>query len=421
MSRRLLHSRIIVISDLHIGEGRGNKLDQFLWDEDFERFLSGILPQSGPPVSLVINGDFVDFPQVLPQQQNHRLGDRVGASEDESVARMQAVLAGHPRVFAALRSFLEKGGQVLLLAGNHDAEFYFPRVLAALREALGGVSEPAFVFVEEAEIHEQGLHIEHGHQYSYDNRFDTWPRPILPAKDGPRLERPWGTLFLDLVYNKIEALVPFVHLVKPHDRLAWIALRKLLADPQVPADVTIRFLTFFLAKGKRYLIGQLMGEEKEGVISADSLTRILKELCPEVEQHRLQALTEDTIASLRAGGGAPGTTVGNDSSVALKGLLGRTDERGMKERARVLLAAQDVNLVVFGHTHLAIDGHKEPWWGDADPRRWFNTGSWMPTIFLGDLEKVSWEDLPKRTPRREVYYLEITPGKPAKAQLMPFT
>jgi UDP-2,3-diacylglucosamine pyrophosphatase LpxH len=405
----------VVISDLHIGEGpERSHLDQFLWDTEFERLLGEIIPQGDWPATLVINGDFIDFPQVMPSRLRHCQGDRFGATEEESVDRLDAVIKkGHPQIMPALRTYLEKGGQVLLLPGNHDAEFYFPGVLDLFRRRLGDASYPAFQFVTEGEIHEQGIHIEHGHQYSYDNRFEYWPNPILLADDGERLERPWGTLFLDLVYNDIEAMCPFVHLIHPHERLAWIALRRLLRDPLVPADILIRFVFFFVTKGKRYLWAQMLGNTVPGPCSADAIAHSLQEMAPEADPERLWDVAHKTAALCA---NSQRSTATGKPDVA-PGLMGQRDDRGMKWRARELLSAEDVNLAVFGHTHTAIDGNAEPWWGKADPRRWFNTGSWMPTVFLGELETVLWEDLRGKVPRHEVYYLDVEIGQTAKATL----
>lgn len=420
----LLHPRVAVISDLHVGDPASPELEDFDRDDDFVRLLSVEIPRHlGAPATLVINGDFIDFPQILPALSRHDLGDVYGTTEAESLRRFERARAGHPRVFAALAEFLHAGNQVVLLPGNHDPDYHWPGVEAALRAALGDPQPPHFVFVVGGELHERGIHIEHGNQYSYDNRFDHWPRPILDAPDGPRLERPWGTLFMDLVYNDAEAAHRTLNRIFPHGALAAIVVRS-IAFGQVSRSLLVRVVGFFLGKGKRFLGERLLGEpgSEAGSPTLAAARAIVDELAPQlppderedVAQAALQQLPptdRSDTSGLLGGAEAP------DELDDAPGLLGRTDERGMHQRAMDLLARGDATLVVFGHTHLLVDAQAP--FGEADPRRIFNTGSWIPQLDVTGLPRPTLDDLDRvETTGHELRFLAIELTTPPRARLL---
>jgi hypothetical protein len=99
------------------------------------------------------------------------------------------------------------------------------------------------------------------------------------------------------------------------------------------------------------------------------------------------------------------------------GLLGRTDSHGMKKRQRDLLEDGETNIVAFGHTHRPVDGNKRPLWGLEDPRRAFNTGSWMPMIPIGEYETPRWGELSTRQQINDLRYLLINLGPVPTATL----
>ena len=68
--------------------GDGTKLDDFNYDAELVRLLKEIIPaRAGWPATLVINGDFIDFPQIFPQWGMHQFGDRFECTEAESVKK----------------------------------------------------------------------------------------------------------------------------------------------------------------------------------------------------------------------------------------------------------------------------------------------------------------------------------------------
>lgn len=420
----LLYPRVAVISDLHVGDPASPELEDFDCDDDFERLLSAEIPaRIGTPATLVINGDFIDFPQILPELSRHDLGDVYGTTEAESLQRFERARAGHPRIFAALADFLRAGNQVLLLPGNHDPDYHWPSVEAALRAALGDPQPPHFVFVASGELHERGVHIEHGNQHSYDNRFDRWPRPLLDAPDGPRLERPWGTLFMDLVYNDAEAAHRTLNRIYPHSALAAIVARS-IASRQVSRSLLVRVVGFMLGKGKRFLGERLLGAHsgEADLPTVAAAHALVDELAPGLPPAEREAVAWAALQQFPAAdhGDASGLLGGAEDQGELNdapGLLGRNDERGMQQRAIDLLTRGDVTLVVFGHTHLLVDAQAP--YGEADPRRVFNTGSWIPQLDVAGLPRPTLDDLDRvETTGHELRFLAIELTDPPRARLL---
>jgi UDP-2,3-diacylglucosamine pyrophosphatase LpxH len=101
-------------------------------------------------------------------------GDLLDLSlEAHRVSRRQALeetFGSHPRVRAALAGHVDRGGELWLVAGNHDADLGQPAFQRSLLDELR-VSFPARsrVRVTPWFFREGSLHIEHGHLYDPDN------------------------------------------------------------------------------------------------------------------------------------------------------------------------------------------------------------------------------------------------------------
>ncbi len=412
MTDVISHGHAVVISDLHVGDPQNPDVEDFDRDADFERLLDEVIPETvGAPATLVIAGDFIDFAQVMPELAVHHHGDRFGATEQDSCRKLDRVLRGHPRVFAAMRRYLDRDGQILVLPGNHDVDLHWPAVQSALREVLGGAAG-RYRFIDRGVIAERGLHVEHGNQETYDNWFEHWDRPIVESPDGPRLERPWGTLFMDLVYNDLKAVYPFINRVYPHGRLAWLALRSFRDDQRVSVAALARLVAFFVTSGKRMVAEHLLLSEprhRPPSTYQDAIAQLLAAVGEGADPARIADIAE---AALRLVGPDPAVP---EVAPAVAGLLGRNDDDALAARARSLLQDGATKIVVFGHTHAAIDGNLKPSFGPADPRRWFNTGSWTPSIPLNGRER--WAELAGLPWTHQLRYLVVELGDTPRATL----
>jgi len=260
---------LLIVSDLHLSEGldsasgKFSRLEDFLFDDAFARFLryhEQVRRQprfGGRPWMLIINGDLFDFLQVvsLPQEgrllrtvkglerrKELRLNERdygLGTTAEESEWKLKQIARGHRRFFAALGRFVALGNHVAVVKGNHDVELHWPqvqeRIVTEMRRAYTReqlmLDDGSPVTSEEfqARVHfypwfyyEPGrVYVEHGGQYEAANHFHDYLNPVMPD-DPKRIELPWGSLFVRYLFNKVEDVHPFADNVKPITRyLAW--------------------------------------------------------------------------------------------------------------------------------------------------------------------------------------------------------
>lgn len=229
----------VVVSDLHLteGEDRGRSAwrrykhpDHFI-DAEFGDFLSHVEGVSGDaPVTLVINGDFIDFDSVTtvptdgelsPTRVERKRGLRPTAAR--SAYKLRVVLDDHRPFFESLARFILRGNDVVYVLGNHDREMCFPEVrqtllagLAAHCEGAGDEErlaehvrfEPWFYYVEGL------LWIEHGHQYDRYCSFSYLLDPMV-SRRGRRqageaeMELPLGGLTARYLMNGMGYFNPY--------------------------------------------------------------------------------------------------------------------------------------------------------------------------------------------------------------------
>ena len=108
-------SRTLVVSDLHLHVGSDPAVAR-----DFARLLS-----ASPAGLLVINGELFDLDRVAGEK-------RAGVGSGKAVARVARILDEFPNVTAGLQNWLARGGRIVWLPGNHDAEICLPAVQAEI-------------------------------------------------------------------------------------------------------------------------------------------------------------------------------------------------------------------------------------------------------------------------------------------------
>jgi UDP-2,3-diacylglucosamine pyrophosphatase LpxH len=260
---------LLVVSDLHLGEGvdpesgKYARQEDFLFDDAFARFLhyhEWIKRQprfGGRPWMLIFNGDLFDFPQVdaLPEEGEPLVrvkgvarykdlsGDErnfgLGTSEKESDWKLGRIARGHPSFFAALGWFVAHGNHVAVVKGNHDLELHWPavqrrfvaeadRAYTQQRQMLGEGPSITRAKIEECTrfypwfyYEPDRVYIEHGGQYESSSHIPDYLNP-LSCENPAYLQALWGNLFVRYLFNQIEDVHPFADNVKPPVRyLAW--------------------------------------------------------------------------------------------------------------------------------------------------------------------------------------------------------
>lgn len=151
----------IVVGDIHLHVGTdGVVVDDLYWllERAFERSEVDVV---------VFNGDTFDLDRVAGQK-----GRGVGVAL--VVERLQRILQMFSRIVEAIDRFCARG-EVVFVAGNHDAELVLPEVRDCL---LGAFEHASRVRVVQA-IRGKACVIEHGHQVDPDAAFYPDPATAL--------------------------------------------------------------------------------------------------------------------------------------------------------------------------------------------------------------------------------------------------
>jgi UDP-2,3-diacylglucosamine pyrophosphatase LpxH len=257
---------IVIISDLHLSEGRNpatkkfNLNEDFFFDEEFDRFLIYLEDESqrrSRKWRLIIAGDMVDFLQIttLPERTEFELTNNekeygLGTHPDKTIWKMKVMMDGHWMFFEGLGRFICAGNKCTIMSGNHDIEWSVPEVQMAFREEMKNylwkeVNHEEEVVNSRIEFcpwfyYEPGLiWVEHGHQYDGINSFDYFLFPYLP--NSKELMLPGGSFFVRYLFNKIEQIDPFADNITPLSSF----LRKYLLKLMISSSV-LKHLGYFL-------------------------------------------------------------------------------------------------------------------------------------------------------------------------------
>jgi UDP-2,3-diacylglucosamine pyrophosphatase LpxH len=460
-------AKTVIISDLHVSAGALDDCDAEL-EAHFSDFLCWLAAGDGP-VELVINGDFLDFVQAPPWEgaalsATSRIGNvPLSFTQAQSLEKLDAIYHAHEPHFSALRHFLEARAEnrVVILPGNHDADFFLPAVQARFIERVCGDShaisgrlrfhlEPFY-----RPDHARHVRIEHGHLYDKCNTFtkygaQCWSEATPPVATDiagqERLVECVGTRFLVQYLNGLDRDFPYVDNVKPFYRfitifgtlamlpgfaplkaaaaiwgiLAHVAResyrhpRDLLSVPDGgeggPKAVLQNWVshltndqrTAFLAAVPHHVLprGQSLDGYLEGPENAEKLLQFLADH-PDV----LDRFPDDS--SLLSGGGAGDLTLaGGFFEDETKVLSVAAQERLQEDPT--------VQTVVMGHTHEAMNRPS----GIA----YLNTGCWTRYYRFQASEQIhKWSLLRANAPQEHfpyVLYCAVVPAVPgAPAEL----
>jgi UDP-2,3-diacylglucosamine pyrophosphatase LpxH len=410
--------RIVTISDLHLASGPLDDFDQEI-ESAFVQFLNG-LSSDDEETELVINGDFLDFVQAEPWRSKDfesctKDGIPLCFTEDQSLLKLENILRAHSKTFQALAETLKSHviKQITILPGNHDADFFWPKVRLELVSWLDRAKSPTakLKFQLEQSYTPTGfpdLWIEHGHQRDDCNVFDAkgityWSEaapPIMVDRSGtPRLLECVGTRFLLNFMNDLDATYPFVDNVKPFSKFVKMFLMSGFSQEFGPLKAAAAY--WALAK----FLGDRLTTEPRDLMSIDGdpkkLESYLKYRIQQLSKSEEKQMTDRLSGEgFTMGGMEVGFYLGNDEENlgklfdflathpnileaidADRGLLS-ADEKGymtlgagfvadeteaLIRAAREIINSGKARFVVMGHTHEAV----QP--GSVN---YVNTGSW---------------------------------------------
>jgi UDP-2,3-diacylglucosamine pyrophosphatase LpxH len=464
--------RLVIISDTHISAG---PLDDF--DQELEGQLCRFLEKQATTEStteLVINGDFLDFIQAPLGENEERTWERpelrsltaeripLCFTQKQSLAKLVAILQRHGPVFNALGQFLaaNDGNRLTILPGNHDADFFWPKVREQLkyRIAAGDMGIGNRVHFHLDQVYRPfflpSIWIEHGHQHDPCNEFSACGAPRWSALSPPILVDPVGqerllecvgTRFLLRYLNRLDESYPFVDNVKPLSRFVTLFAASSLLRGRGPfrAAVALWGLFRFLGISAASRFSDLLGlpELEAGGLDtgigafADQMTqeeqlKFIKRLeekrfpgmkpllvlahNPEDQVRLMDFLAEnpELIDGLSESPESPDllSLDGTGEDLTLAGGFKVDETRELKRAALKALTNREVEAVVMGHTHEAVDF--------SEDLQYANTGCWIRYYCFDDNESaLRWPLL--RNPSYSLFpyrllYVEAGPGSAPK-------
>ena len=242
MSERRSRSIVLVVSDLHFTNGRDpatqrwSVTEDFFWDDEFRDFLRYF--GRGGACTLVVNGDWLDFMQVLTlpsPEEREQYGIPVRdvsrlyglrCSQQAAEFQVERIMDGHPVFFQSVAEFLAAGNTMKVLKGNHDIQLCWPGVqgrivrrLAALvpRRRRSAVMD-GVEFLPWCYLVPGLVYVEHGNQFEEACAFRNFLIPELPSKTPERnryLELDLASLLVRYLTNRVEPVNPLADNVRP--------------------------------------------------------------------------------------------------------------------------------------------------------------------------------------------------------------
>lgn len=421
------YETILAISDLHLGPGRDEITDtfpiteNFLLDEPFARFLEYHAPKAEAPALLIFNGDTFDFLRItrtvagpndraawLTRLERLNAQDRIVESDVptrggertfglqthdyKSVWKLHVIIEGHRVFFRALARWLERGGRLLFVVGNHDLELHWPLVRAALRDEFASLAEfgapieSAVAFADRSFVL-ANLYVEHGHQYESMTRV---LGPAVLERRPTELNLPLGSFVNRYFINRIERLDPYIDNRKPVGQALMALLRQ-------------RPITVFriYSGGWKFLLRALgHATTRYGILAIllvlalftpilTALAVALWMLFPGLREAATSVFPNLSSANVRAGGIVGGLSLPAVLPYVFGAMRDIARDLGFRRSHDALVKGASQRLAesfpnedqprriyaVMGHTHLQLTVRLDRRGGEA---YYLNTGAWVP-------------------------------------------
>jgi UDP-2,3-diacylglucosamine pyrophosphatase LpxH len=419
---------LLVVSDLHIGSALEPSDAGFIkqiaaFNHAFCRFLAyyGEHRVAERPWRLVIAGDMIDFLRASFSRRKEQFEGPNRASR-AAVAALERIVFHNRRVFRELAEFVGAGNELVIIKGNHDAEFHWSEVQARLQSVLVELHAEGEAATSEALdrfrsrisfcrwfYYEHDLvYIEHGNQYDEFCSFEHVLSPVISNADDAELEDPISHQTLR-VFNDLIAGTMDVHMAetwKMIDYARWLTG----LGPRVIARMAYTYFASlsWMVRTRRRLASAALKTREEHHRRLRELTqrfRITEDLVRALDNLRrrpagnrvlngmgmlymdqlmLAGLTGAVLVGLAAAPGAglvrlligAGALLVSGALAAVRARMRQVESHPkLLDRARRLGALLKVPFIVMGHTHVpVVAALTDP---DAQEKKlYINTGSW---------------------------------------------
>lgn len=435
--------KLLVLSDLHLGRDHepiagfdDTHRPSPEFDENFVALLEHYTAAAPERWRVLINGDFVDFVEVVVRpeldtelslvfevtREEQALG--LNTEPERAKVKLDMIVDYHERFFAALACFVRAGGELVMIRGNHDAEMFWGKVQRALRHRLARLGfageklefdellaaradfQSRIQFVPWCYVEPGRIYLEHGHQYDPYCSFDHQLYPVSPFSPR-RIDTP---IFMFAMRYFVNRLADFATYYKDFwttkDYLRWLTgkgPRGLTTTLLMGAEASGRMVHYavFFWLGRAVGYGdeherRLREEAERFDVEVDALTEVDALHATPVNRNLPELLRLLFLDKIFLGTGLIfllllGLVLIESPIielvwVLLTGALGWSLYRRLTPRqyalpgprqvdaAREIVERLDVATVVMGHSHQRRSTDL------GEGRRYFNTGCWLPPI-----------------------------------------
>jgi UDP-2,3-diacylglucosamine pyrophosphatase LpxH len=432
---------LLVVSDLHLGDSLrptdpGYVKELARLNRALCRFLKHYAKHRvrGLPWRLVIAGDMIDFLHAglytgLDAHGEHPERAFNHCSEEDAILWLEQVMVRERRVFRMLASFVGAGHDLVIIKGNHDAQFHFEGVQRRFTQLLLELhvrrlllrrrhAEDAALLAHELVAftrriffcrwfyYERDLvYIEHGNQYDAFCSFEHVLSPIDP--DLYELEDPISHRTYRAFANLLSSLD--LHLIdqwKLIDYLRWIAG----LGPKLIGQLAYTYFASiaWLVRTKRRLLAAAKRAREEHLVRRRALTGrfgLSEEILHALDELRerpagnsvftgIRMLYMDRVALaflnvlvtagmiavpgpawLRAAIAGAVAAASIAANVMLERARAVDPHPKLMRISRKIALLMKVPFVVFGHSHRPLMAEARE--AEATGQSWyFNTGSW---------------------------------------------
>ena len=224
-----MKKRYLIISDTHLGykakDLRESKYIQETqkMDKHFKNFLDFYTNNDDYTYELIINGDFIDFIAInyrisVEESDNYKLTlDEIkyglSSKEKHIVWKLRKIAKIHFSFFQELSNFISNGNSITIIKGNHDVEFYWPKVQEEFKTILIDLANPtnrdnyySKIKFKDWFYYKNGLfYIEHGNQYEEFTSFNNFLVPLNPINI-KKLETPYTHISIRYWINLVKGV-----------------------------------------------------------------------------------------------------------------------------------------------------------------------------------------------------------------------